>query len=112
MFKILVSDKLGQDGIDLLQKHTDVDYDIKTNLSHDELIKRIDKPCIITGEISSELRNMVKEIDQITTAPPTTAMRSPKYLAELAWKRWQVDDHDDVLTLSPYYLHKGEPIPG
>jgi len=82
------------------------------NLSQGELIKRIDKPCILTGEISTELRNMVKEINQITTAPPTTAMRSPKYLAELAWKRWQVDDHDDVLTLSPFYLHKGEPIPG
>ncbi len=82
------------------------------NLSHKELLKKIDQPCILTGEISEELRILIKEIDLITTASPTTAMRSPKYLAELAWKRWQVDDLDDVLTLSPYYLHKGDPIPG
>lgn len=38
MYKILVSDKLGQAGIDLLDKHTGIDYDLKTDLSHDELI--------------------------------------------------------------------------
>lgn len=38
MFKILVSDKLGQAGLDLLDNYGDIDYDLKTNLSHDELI--------------------------------------------------------------------------
>ena len=38
MFKILVSDKLGQAGIDLLDDFTDITYDLKTNLSHDELL--------------------------------------------------------------------------
>ncbi len=41
MFKILVSDKLGQAGIDLLNDYTDIDYDLRTNLSHDELIAAI-----------------------------------------------------------------------
>ena len=41
MFKILVSDKLGQAGIDLLENYTDVDYDLKTGLTHNELISII-----------------------------------------------------------------------
>ena len=41
MFNILVSDKLGQAGIDLLDNHTEIDYDLKTGLSHDELISSI-----------------------------------------------------------------------
>jgi D-3-phosphoglycerate dehydrogenase len=38
MYRILVSDKLGKAGLDRLGKETDVDVDIKTALSHDELI--------------------------------------------------------------------------
>jgi D-3-phosphoglycerate dehydrogenase len=38
MYKILVSDKLGQEGIDHLDAATDATYDIKTGLSKDELI--------------------------------------------------------------------------
>ncbi len=41
MFKILVADKLGQAGIDLLEQYKDVDYDIKTGLSSDEICSLI-----------------------------------------------------------------------
>lgn len=41
MFKILVSDKLGQAGIDLLANYSDIQHDVKTDLSHDELISAI-----------------------------------------------------------------------
>ena len=37
MFKILVADKLGQSGIDLLDLYDDISYDINTGLSTDEL---------------------------------------------------------------------------
>jgi tRNA threonylcarbamoyladenosine biosynthesis protein TsaB len=82
------------------------------NLSLDELIRKIDQPCILTGELSKETRLAVGEVEYITAVDPPLAMRSPKYLADIAWKRWQAGDVDDVLTLKPFYLHKGEPIPG
>ena len=82
------------------------------NLSLPELLDKIDQPCILTGELTKEIRTTVADHDLVTTAAPTLAMRSPKYLAELAWERWQAGDVDDVLTLKPFYLHKGDPIPG
>jgi tRNA threonylcarbamoyladenosine biosynthesis protein TsaB len=82
------------------------------NLSLDDLVARIDQPCILTGELSREIRQSLKNHKIITPVDPTLAMRSPRYLAELAWERWKVGDVDDVLALKPFYLHKGDPIPG
>ena len=82
------------------------------NLTFDELLKKIDQPCILTGEINEEIRQAVEDHDLIEAASPTLALRSPKYLAELAWNRWQDGTVDDILTLSPTYLHRGDPIPG
>lgn len=82
------------------------------NLTLDELITKVDQPCILTGELSREIRQFLKNHKWIRPVEPTLAMRSPKYLAELAWERWQAGDVDDVLGLKPYYLHKGDPILG
>ncbi|MCD4802192.1 MAG: tRNA (adenosine(37)-N6)-threonylcarbamoyltransferase complex dimerization subunit type 1 TsaB [Anaerolineales bacterium] len=82
------------------------------NLTFDELLKKIDQPCILTGEINEEIRQAVEDHDLIDAACPTLALRNPKYLAELAWNRWQGGIVDDILTLSPTYLHRGDPIPG
>lgn len=82
------------------------------NLTFDELLKKIDQPCILTGEINEEIRQTVEDHDLIDAASPTLALRSPKYLAELAWNRWQNGIVDNILTLSPTYLHRGDPIPG
>jgi len=89
-----------------------ISEDVIENLSIEELLGKIDQPCILTGEVTKEIREVAAEHDLLTTADPTLAMRSPKYLAEMAWERWQVNDTDDVLTLKPFYLHKGDPIPG
>jgi tRNA threonylcarbamoyladenosine biosynthesis protein TsaB len=82
------------------------------NVTLEELLKKIDYPCILTGELSREIRQALKNHKFIKPVDPTMAMRSPKYLAELAWERWDAGDVDDVLSLKPYYLHKGDPIPG
>jgi tRNA threonylcarbamoyladenosine biosynthesis protein TsaB len=82
------------------------------NLTLDEVITRVDEPTIMTGELSWEIRQSLKKHKLITPVEPSLAMRSPKYLAELAWERWQTGDVDDVLSLRPFYLHKGDPIPG
>ena len=89
-----------------------ISEDLIENLSLEELLGKIDQPCILTGELTKEIREVMADHDLLTIADPTLAMRSPKYLAELAWERWQACDVDDVLSLKPYYLHKGDPIPG
>ncbi len=86
--------------------------DLLENLTLEELIDRIAQPTIITGELSRDIRAKLTDNQLVSLVKPTMAMRSPKYLAELAWERWQKGDVDDVLQLKPYYLHKGDPIPG
>jgi tRNA threonylcarbamoyladenosine biosynthesis protein TsaB len=82
------------------------------NLTLDELIGRVEEPTILTGELSREVREKLAGNKLISLVEPTLAMRSPKYLAELAWARWQEGDVDDVLQIKPFYLHQGDPIPG
>lgn len=96
----------------LVENENWTSQDLVENLSLEELLERIDQPCILTGELTKEIRKAVAENDLISTPDPALAMRSPKYLADLAWDRWQAGDVDDVLTLKPFYLHKGDPIPG
>lgn len=86
--------------------------DLLENLTLDELVARVEEPTILTGELSREIRARLQDHKLISLVEPTLAMRSPKYLAELAWERWKGDDVDDVLQLKPFYLHKGDPIPG
>jgi tRNA threonylcarbamoyladenosine biosynthesis protein TsaB len=86
--------------------------DLVENLTLDDLLKKIVQPCILTGELNEEIRQTVEDHDLIEVASPTLALRNPKYLAELAWNRWQDGTVDDILTLSPTYLHKGDPILG
>jgi tRNA threonylcarbamoyladenosine biosynthesis protein TsaB len=86
--------------------------DTVENLTLDELVSRLDQPTILTGELSREIRERLQGHSQVSLVEPTMAMRSPKFLAELAWERWKAGDVDDVLQLKPYYLHKGDPIPG
>ncbi|NHZ71582.1 MAG: hypothetical protein GWP17_00640 [Aquificales bacterium] len=38
MFHVLVSDKLGTAGLEMLEKAADADYDMKTGLSKEELL--------------------------------------------------------------------------
>lgn len=82
------------------------------NLTLQELLKKIDQPCILTGELSEEIRQSIVANKLIKPASPTVALRNPKYLAELAWQRWQDGNVDNILKLTPSYLHKGDPIPG
>lgn len=89
-----------------------ISQDLIENLSLEELLGKIDQPCILTGELTKEIRKIVAENDLISTPDPALSTRSPKYMADLAWNRWQAGDVDDVLTLKPFYLHKGDPIPG
>jgi tRNA threonylcarbamoyladenosine biosynthesis protein TsaB len=78
-----------------------------------ELEQSIKKPTLICGELSSEERKtLARRWKNIQLAEPAICIRRPAYLAQLADKRWQSMDVDDVVTMAPTYLHYKDPIPG
>lgn len=78
-----------------------------------DLSKRITRPTLVCGELTAEERRFLgrKRIN-VQLASPPLSVRRPSYLAELARQRWQAGMVDDAASLSPQYLHVGDPIPG
>lgn len=77
------------------------------------LVHRIQQPTLVAGELKEEERRaLARKYKNVHLASPAQALRRPAFLAELAWKRWQSGQVDDPASLSPLYLHVGEPIPG
>jgi tRNA threonylcarbamoyladenosine biosynthesis protein TsaB len=72
-----------------------------------ELGQLLSGRCLVCGELSRrELDRLVASADaDVAVASPSLAMRRPACLAELAWKRFESDESDDLATLSPVYLH-------
>lgn len=93
-------------------------------LTPQELSEKIKSPTLISGEFTREERRLLRrKWKKAILAPPSTCIRRPAVLAELAWKRWQIDQIDDTARkysseLSPIYLHysevpfRNEPVPG
>lgn len=78
-----------------------------------ELEQSIKKPTLICGELSAdERKTLARRWKNVQLAEPAVCVRRPAYLAQLAWKRWQTMDVDDVVSLAPVYLHVKDPIPG
>ena len=64
------------------------------------------KPTLLCGEFTEEDQELLHgKQTNIVMVPPVQSLRRPAYLAHLAWKRWKKKDVDDVVTLSPIYLH-------
>ena len=82
------------------------------NLTVEELAQKISSPTLVSGELTLAVRETLKRGCSAVLASPAHARRDPAFLAELAWNRWQAGEADDPSTLSPIYLHRGEPIPG
>lgn len=77
----------------------------------DELLAELESPSLIAGELTSDERRKISKIKKMHLASPALCVRRPAVLAELAWKRWQKNDVDDLAALAPVYLHvAGTPI--
>ena len=77
------------------------------------LMHRIQQPTQVAGELSEEEQRMLaRKYKNVHLASPAQALRRPAFLAELAWSRWQSGQVDEPASLSPIYLHIGDPIPG
>lgn len=76
------------------------------------LSRQIHEPTLICGELDEEQQHaLARKYKNVILVSPAHAVRRPALLAELAWKRWLAGDVDDPATLSPTYLHHGQPIP-
>jgi tRNA threonylcarbamoyladenosine biosynthesis protein TsaB len=77
------------------------------------LAERIQQPTRVCGELTQEERQTLRQKRKLVLlSPPAQSLRRAGFLAALAWRRWQAGKVDDPVSLSPIYLHIGEPIPG
>jgi len=78
----------------------------------DELVDKITEPTLLCGEFTAEDQESLHgKKKEIILVPPVQSLRRPAYLAHLAWTRWKKKDVDDVMTLSPIYLHLAGYLP-
>lgn len=82
-------------------------------MTAEQLSEQIRRPTRIAGELTEEARRLLgRKRKNVSLATPAESLRRPGFLAELAWARWQIGQVDDPVSLSPRYLHIGDPIPG
>lgn len=77
-----------------------------------ELVKMIEVPTLICGELSQEARAIIgRRWKNAVIAPPERCLRRAGYLAALGWARMAAGQIEDPISLSPIYLSTAEPIP-
>lgn len=69
------------------------------------LAEMIHTPTWVCGELSAEDRQAFAAHPDVRLVPPAASLRRPSWLAALAWQRYQAHKFDDVVSLSPIYLH-------
>ena len=80
------------------------------NLTLAEIVAEVRERALFCGDLDAptraELRAALGSKAQLPA--PAANLRRPAFLAELAWRRHQAGDHDDLAALEPIYL--GEPV--
>ena len=78
----------------------------------EELAEQIESPTLVVGELNAAERQVFGRKRRLAlVASPSEAVRRPSFLAELAWQRWKAGKTDEVISLSPIYLHVAGAIP-
>jgi tRNA threonylcarbamoyladenosine biosynthesis protein TsaB len=91
-------------------------YKVKSNLwikdgdsslqTIDEIAESIESPTYICGELSAEDRQILnRKRRNVVLGHPVHSVRRASFLAAMAWKRYKVNDFDEVDSLTPIYLH-------
>lgn len=79
----------------------------------EELVLKLNKPTLVVGELNADERQVLsRRRKNAIMASPAQSLRRPSFLAEIAFERWRNGQVDDVVALSPIYIHFGDPIPG
>lgn len=81
-------------------------------ISAEELSQQIDRPTLVAGELSAADRQILaRRRKYALLVSPARSTRHPSFLAEIAWERLRAGKVDEVISLSPIYLHIAEAIP-
>jgi tRNA threonylcarbamoyladenosine biosynthesis protein TsaB len=77
-----------------------------TLLNSVELIRALQEPALVCGEIDPPLAARVREAAPpgVAVVDPASAARRAGYLAELAWQRYARGEQDDLASLAPMYV--------
>lgn len=61
---------------------------------------------LLTGETDDALCAQLRlhAGERVIETPRALQLRRAGFLAELAWRRWQAGERDDIETLTPYYI--------
>lgn len=75
----------------------------------DDLSTHIRRPTLVCGELTADERQILaRKRKNVILASPANSIRRPAILAELCWQRWLAGKQDEVVNLSPIYLHLAE----
>jgi tRNA threonylcarbamoyladenosine biosynthesis protein TsaB len=78
----------------------------------EELVLQLNRPTLVVGEMSAAERQILaRRRKNAILISPAFSLRRPSFLAEIAWDRWRAGLVDEVVSLSPIYLHVTEAIP-
>lgn len=75
-----------------------------------ELIDRVQGFAVMCGELGlADVEAIRTRLgDAVVVTPPVYALRRASFLADLAWRRLERGERDDIVTLSPIYMHRPE----
>jgi len=77
-----------------------------------DLVKTIESPTLVCGELSQEARTIIgRRWKNAILAPPERCVRRAGFLAALGWERLARGGSDDPVSLAPIYLSTTNPIP-
>lgn len=77
-----------------------------------DLVKTIESPTLICGELSEDARTIIgRRWKNAVIIPPERCLRRAGYLAALGWARLSAGEFDDPISLSPIYLSTSTPMP-
>ena len=78
----------------------------------EDLAQQLTEPTLVAGELNATERQTLARRRKIAIlVSPAQSLRRPAYLAEIAWNRWHAGQVDEVISLSPIYLHVAGAIP-
>jgi tRNA threonylcarbamoyladenosine biosynthesis protein TsaB len=71
-----------------------------------QLANLLERPTLVCGELSAELRVTLNSLagGRAILASQASSVRRAGFLAELAWKRLEQGEKDDLASLAPLYL--------
>jgi tRNA threonylcarbamoyladenosine biosynthesis protein TsaB len=76
-------------------------------VQQEELPDLIDEEASVCGELSKEVRKLLRKEGHVSQVSAASCHRRPGFLAELGWNRLRKGEGSDPKTLSPIYISTG-----